>query len=660
VYAAVIAVLAYYAWVPSYARELVDSRDYYPSMARAFLTGKLDLGREAACARLAKLSDPYDPVANRVIREEERIHDLSYFRGRLYMYFGPTPALLVYGPWRLLTGRDLNPYPAGLIFAGIGFLANAWLLLSLLQQASPTLSRSVRGALVLVLGFATGCPLVLRWQGVYAVVILCAYALTSLSLAALWRYVRGDGRRWLTASAGFLGLALGARPNLLFLGGCLLAAVAYRAAKSADGGRGRRIVRDLWPTAAILGTMLLALAGYNYARFESPLEFGVQYQLAGARIHGMSLFTLKAVPFNLLAYFFCAPHLADHFPFILPRGIDPIELAPGGVFTYKIEGMAGIGFLAPIGVFALLAWLRVGRGRIAAVPAGQMVVICGVAMLSVLGVHLVLAAAAMRYVLDFTPWLMIPALVGVGLAWEEAGARVIRVVAGGAAVATVLGVGLFSAQYMVLTHPPAFRWLTRMCSYPVAGVERLLGCAHGPIAVEVQLPRRPAGEVEVLLGADGVFYLARADQHEFFAVEYLAGERVRFLFVQEEVAGPAVWRSAPIALNPAGTHQLVLSFGALYPKEPDARWADRTLAEQANRIFLAVDGRPLITARYERMEAFNSHPQFGRVPGRLNLPAFSGQVRGLRRVPLPPPSAAGVSSKAVLGAPARQVVGIHP
>lgn len=637
VIAAVVAILGYYAWVPAYAPELVTSRDYYPSMARAFLAGKLDLGREATCARLAKLADPYDPVANRLIREEETIHDLSYFRGRLYMYFGPTPALLAYVPWRLITGTDLNPYAAGLVFAGIGFLANAWLVLSLLQATSPGLPPWVRAGLILVLGFATGCPLVLRRQEVYEVVILCAYALASLSLAALWRYVRGDSRRWLAASAGLLGLALGARPNLLFLGGCLLAAVAYREAGAADGGRGRRFARALWPAAAILATLLLALVGYNYARFGNPFEFGVQYQLAGARIHGMSLFTAKAVPFNLLAYFFCAPHLADHFPFILPRGIDPIELAPGGVFTYKIEGVAGIGFLAPIGVFALLAWLRGARGGFAAMPAGHMLVICGGAMLAVLSVHLVMAAAAMRYVLDFTPWLMIPAMVGVGLAWRDRAARVVRVVAGATGVATVLGVGLYTAQHMVLTHPRAFPWLARAASYPVAGVERLLGRAHGAMEVEVQIPSRPAGEVEVLLGADGVFYLARADWHEFFAIEYLEGERVRFLFVYEEGARPAVRRSDPIALKPGATHRLVLSFGALFPQGPHARWEDGLLYEQANRIFLAVDGQPLITARYQRMEAFCSHPQFGRVPGQLKLPAFSGQARELRRGPLPAP-----------------------
>jgi len=64
--AAIVLVLAYYACIPSRRVEL--SSDYYPSLARAFLQGRLDLGRKDECVKLASLRDPYDAYENARIR----------------------------------------------------------------------------------------------------------------------------------------------------------------------------------------------------------------------------------------------------------------------------------------------------------------------------------------------------------------------------------------------------------------------------------------------------------------------------------------------------------------------------------------------------------------------------------------------------------------
>ena len=69
----------------------------YNLLARGLLSGHLYADTEAPPI-LAQLSDPYDPATNRVARVDPRyrLHDFSYYRGRLYLYFGIAPALLVF------------------------------------------------------------------------------------------------------------------------------------------------------------------------------------------------------------------------------------------------------------------------------------------------------------------------------------------------------------------------------------------------------------------------------------------------------------------------------------------------------------------------------------------------------------------------------------
>ena len=46
-----------------------------------------------------QLPDPYDPVAY----APYPVNDLSYYKGKLYLYFGITPALVLFWPYVALT-----------------------------------------------------------------------------------------------------------------------------------------------------------------------------------------------------------------------------------------------------------------------------------------------------------------------------------------------------------------------------------------------------------------------------------------------------------------------------------------------------------------------------------------------------------------------------
>ena len=135
--------------------------NHYNLLVRGFQLGQLSLDK-AAPLELAAMADPYDPVANGHYRTEYGLHDMTYYDGRLYLYFGVAPALLLFWPWAALTGHYLFHHHAVAIFCAVGFLAGAAVLRSLWRRYFPEVGVAVMAAGVLALGLATGVPVLLQ------------------------------------------------------------------------------------------------------------------------------------------------------------------------------------------------------------------------------------------------------------------------------------------------------------------------------------------------------------------------------------------------------------------------------------------------------------------------------------------------------------------
>ena len=326
---------------------------YYNLLVRGFQAGQLNLPKEVPPG-LAQLKDPFDPEANSTYRTHG-LHDLSYFRGKLYLYFGPAPALLLLGPVSTLAGRYLWNGEATFLFCGVAFLIGAALLFAMRRRHFPGVGDGVVVSCVLAFGLASGMPLLLAQSDVHEVAIACGYLLTLLALAAIWQSaVRPEQRgRWLAAASAAYGLAMAARPSLLPGALCLLVPIGV---ELRQGGRvARQAICALAPIAVIgLGLLL-----YNYERFGQALEFGQNYQLAGDRRGAAPRFSPGFVWFNFRVYFLEPVQWTRGFPFVgrsavppLPPGHAPPE-DPFGALT----GM-------PV-LWLALASLRVWRDRAA-------------------------------------------------------------------------------------------------------------------------------------------------------------------------------------------------------------------------------------------------------------------------------------------------------
>ncbi len=389
---------------------------YYNLLVRGFRSGRLSLEKNAPAA-LARLPDPYDPAANFAIRTAPGgVHDLSYYRGGLFLYFGVTPALVLFWPYVALTGHYLWHRQAAAIFCAVGFLASLGLFRALQRRYFGATGAVATAACTLILGLTTGIPLLLSRSEVYEVAISCGYMLTMLALAAVWRALHEPGRRgrWLAAAGAAFGLAAGARPLLLFCSVVLVVPILAEPALDAAAGSPRRprsrgeslrlAVCALGPIALIgLGLLL-----YNHLRFGRALEFGQHYQLAGDRQDTARHFSPTYLPFNFRVYFLEPARWTDSFPFVeriappaLPAGHAPIEDPFGALPNIPVLALA---------LFAPLGWRGraedTGALRGFALAVGAVFAICALILCAFYG-------SCSRYEVEFLPALALLAVLGL-------------------------------------------------------------------------------------------------------------------------------------------------------------------------------------------------------------------------------------------------------
>jgi tetratricopeptide (TPR) repeat protein len=371
-------------------------------LAAAFRAGQVSL-LASPPAGLTALSDPYDPAANRLYRSPPYwLHDLSLYRGKLYLYFGPVPALVLFAPWSVVTGSALPQRVGAAVFAGAGFLAAAGLLGSIRRRCFGTLTAAQSAFVCAALGLCAGVPLLLQRAETWETCIACGHALLMIALAAIWQALARPAAavRWTALASIALAAALGARPSLAFCAAALLPLLWKH-----------RRTGTVWAAAVVpLVAAVALLMIYNQRRFHDPLDFGQRFQLADDRQVASGNFSVRYVWFNLRVYFLQPVRLSSHFPYVLgsatiapPAGHAPSDDA-FGIFT--CVPLALLAFAAP------LAWRKAER----VVPDGAALRTFGLCLLlafgGAAGVLALFYGDCARYELEFLPALLILAVLG--------------------------------------------------------------------------------------------------------------------------------------------------------------------------------------------------------------------------------------------------------
>jgi tetratricopeptide (TPR) repeat protein len=420
--ALVIGVYAYIAhpgYLPSASLNAADH--YYNLLVQGFRSGQLSLKKEVPPG-FAQLPDPYDRTAN----ARYGLLDLSYYKGKFYLYFGVTPALALFWPYVALTGHYLSQKDATVMCCIIGFLASAGLLCAVWRRYFYEVRVAAVAVGMLALGLATFTPVLLARCDVYEVSMSCGYALTMLALAAIWKAWHEPERRawWLAAASLAYGLGIGARPTLLPGAVILLAPVI-------QGRVERRKIGALLMAAT--GPILLIGLGlmfYNALRFNDPFDFGWRYALAGDRQLTAQQFSPRYLWFNFRVLFLEPAHWSARSPFVHDVTMPPLPEGHG-----RVEHPFGVLTNIPL-VWLVLAVPLAWRGRSADARSALRAFLAVVALLfgiDALAIVLFFAACA-RYEVEFLPALMLLSVIGIlglertltGHAWRPAWRRVAR------------------------------------------------------------------------------------------------------------------------------------------------------------------------------------------------------------------------------------------
>jgi tetratricopeptide (TPR) repeat protein len=382
------------------------SQGAYNRMVDGFLDGHLYLRRDVP-AGFARLPDPYDPAQNEAFREPPYyLYDLSYYRGRMYAYFGPVSAVLLFLPYHVLTGSYLSYKRAALVLVGATFLALGWLGWDARRRYAPTLPDWLLAVVLLALGLASALPSLLARVDIWEVPVAAVCAFTALALLCLWRAWHSElaRGRWLAGASLALGLAAGSRPTALALAPLLgLFLLEERFAS------GRWNWRSLAAAALPLALCLAALAAFNYARFGDLLDSGHRYQLANDQYESrIRLFSPAYLWDNLRLYYLHPAPWLRHFPFVGDASV--IAMNPGHAATELTFGLL---------LNLPLAWCALG-----ALPAARRRDGLGFLVRAALfvaaaeaGIFLLFFTANIRYEIEFVlPFVF---LAGLGLIAAE-------------------------------------------------------------------------------------------------------------------------------------------------------------------------------------------------------------------------------------------------
>ena len=632
--------------------------DYYNLLVSGFRKGSLALDVKVPDA-LKNAEDPWNPAKR---PPDVGMHDISYKNGHYYLYFGVVPAVVLFWPFRLITGNDLPFVYSSVVFSLGAFLTAAWLWLRVIRDHFPRSGLVTRLGGLAAVGLAGGQLDLARRASIWEMPIAAGHFYIVCTLASGYLALRS--RRpwaWLAVAGASLGLAVGCRPTLAAAGAGLAVLVLAVGWDGRAGGSGigilRRTALAAISTGLPLAAILACLLAYNKARFGSPFEFGINYQLSGSFERQARHFSLSYIPYNFWLYFLKLPQWGRYFPFLHPIRFSP---QPSGYYGY--EFVYGSLVVCPVLWWAafLPAWLRRLPARAEIGAFASMVAAMAVPTTLLL---LCFNTAAARYTVDFLPWWVWLGALG----WAVLEARV-----GSGRGSLAFAFGSTAAVSLVLAfcasvelhgllqywNPSGYRKLARVFDAPVALEERVFGSQAGPVEMDVTFAPRPLASYEPLI-TTGVEY-----QKNYVFVYYQSDTVVRLGYAS---AADSPITSKDITIVPGRKYRVRVECGSLYPPEGILYfrgWKVSEINSLKGWVRIEVAGTPVLTARRAWDEATPGSIEIGRDSGVHRFgQRFAGTISGVRRESGFPPVgefSPGGDVKLELGFPDEGLEGTQP
>ena len=252
--------------------------------------------------------------------------DHVYFNGQYYSYYGIAPVILVFLPYHLITGYFFPDAIAVLLFAIIGMIGLTKLYMEFLHKLFPKTPVGIAISGLILLQTVSGVWFSIGRPHFYEIAMSAGFATLTWAIYFMFRAnIVGSGKISLakTAVSSLLfAIAVLCRPTLALY--CITAALFMLYAMPRVAEPFKKGEKKLFtaPTVryllcALLPMVCIGLAQmwYNYDRFGSPLEFGIQYSQT-INDFTKTQFHPRLSWIAIYNYFFNPPRFSAQYPII--------------------------------------------------------------------------------------------------------------------------------------------------------------------------------------------------------------------------------------------------------------------------------------------------------------------------------------------------------
>jgi hypothetical protein len=349
-----LVVMAWFMTIGTW-RSWYPTTDFIPLLADGFRSGRTHLTIEPSDDLLA-LNDPY-PYENR--ESVSFLWDASFYDGKYFLYWGPTPALLL-SPIRNLLPEGIGDqhigwfFTSGLVILLLLFVQRIWARY-FLELPSWSIV-----APMIVAGFTPAVIWLSSRMAVYETAIASGQFFFLLGLHMLFPW--GEQKPLHLALAGIAwAFAVGSRitlgPVVVVL---VLILLGWQFLPVYFGGKRKHVIQEVlsFLLPLIIGAGLLLW--YNHTRFGSVFEFGHRYQLGRSDIRGLyedkQILSLSYFMPNLNNYLLSGVKHIQVFPYVKPvwgtYGIPFLKMFAGN--EYHTEKVTGLLISTPFIFFAAI------------------------------------------------------------------------------------------------------------------------------------------------------------------------------------------------------------------------------------------------------------------------------------------------------------------
>jgi len=238
--------------------------------------------------------------------------DVSYYKEKLYLYFGITPILLFYLPFNLITNIYLTDKFLVFLLSCLIFLIYLFLINKISKNIIKNIPVNIFILSIFLIGFCNILPFIVFRTAIYEVAITTAHFLLLLSFCLFYFYINTNNLKKQYILNFIISLILcfsvGARPHYVLFIPIFLFFIIYLKYTETKN------INDTFKTTLIFlipcfiyGTIIVL---YNYSRFDSIFEFGFKYQINNIN-HNDCIFTLKNLIAGLKHNFFQLPNMNE-------------------------------------------------------------------------------------------------------------------------------------------------------------------------------------------------------------------------------------------------------------------------------------------------------------------------------------------------------------